>query len=522
MAEQHKQEIIDSCKDNFFAFMRLLNPHYLYGDIHEKLCAWLSSPDANARQLALLPRGHLKSHIVAGYCTWLITYQPWITIVYLSAGEDLAKDQLYAIKNMMTSDTYKKLWPEMLLDEEGRREQWSAYSFNVDHPDRKRRGIRDHTIIVKTVKSNAIGLHCDVVVFDDVVVPQFADTAIGRSEVNRSLAQFTSILNPGGRIKAVGTRYNPGDAYQGMIDAVYPIWIAEDQEFQGEAQLWDLMEEEVEDRGDGTGHFLWPRVFDPKSGEGYGFDPEVLALIRADYESKHQHVQYWCQYYNDPNAIATQTIDRGKFQYFDRRNLDVRSNGVYAGHDRLVTFAAMDVAWTTHESSDYTAIAVIGLDSSGFMYVLDLVQFKTNDFAEYYDKVIELHRQWKFKKIRVETNAGGQFVKQELERLIRQNGDVLAVDGKAVVKNQGSKRERKAATLEWRYDAQTIWHYKEGLTPELEDQIILDRPRHDDLVDALCAAIEISKPPGKRMFQTPQNDNIIYDSRFGGRRGRVA
>jgi predicted phage terminase large subunit-like protein len=523
MAKQHKQEIIDTCENNFFAFMKLLNPHYQYGDVHEKLCAWISGPDANARQLALLPRGHLKSHIVAGYCVWRITYQPWITIVYLSAGEDLAKDQLYAIKNMMTSDTYKKLWPEMLQDDEGRREQWSAYSFNVDHPDRKRRGIRDHTIIVKTVKSNAIGLHCDVVVFDDVVVPQFADTAVGRFEVNRSLAQFTSILNPGGEIKAVGTRYHPEDAYQGMIDARYPLWDHKAQEFNGEAALWDVMIDVCEDNGDGTGHFIWPRVYDKSTGEGYGFDPEVLALIRADYESKGQKVQYFCQYYNDPNAITNQTIDRGTFQYFDRRNLDHRGGSVYAGGNRLSTFAAMDVAWTTHEASDYTAIAVIGLDADGFMYILDLSQFKTNDFAQYYDEVIRLHRQWKFKKIQVETNAGGQFVKQELERLIRQNGDILAVEGKSVIKNSGSKKERKAATLEWRYDAKTIWHFKDGLIYELEDQIILDRPRHDDLVDALCAAIEISKPPGKRATFTQELDeNIVYDSRFGGRRGRVA
>ncbi len=122
-----KQEVIDICRTNFFAFLKLLNPLYQYGDVHERLCAELSKPDANPRILALLPRGHFKSHIAAGYCTWRITYQPWITIVYLSAGEDLAKDQIYAIKNMMTSDTYRKYWPEMLYEDEGRREQLCAF-----------------------------------------------------------------------------------------------------------------------------------------------------------------------------------------------------------------------------------------------------------------------------------------------------------------------------------------------------------------------------------------------------------
>lgn len=506
---------------NLFAFAKMLNPHYQYGDLHEEVFSWLSGPNANPRQLLLLPRGHLKSHCIAVYCVWKITYKPGISIVYLSAAEDLAKDQIYSIKNMLTSDTYMLNWPLMLNFEEGKREQWSAYSFNVDHPERKRRSIRDHTLIVKTVKSNAIGLHCDLVILDDVVVPQFAYTIIGRNEVNRSLSQFTSILNPGGEIKAVGTRYHPDDAYQSMMDAMVPIWDNKAQEFVGEQPLWDVMERVVEDRGDSTGNFLWPRIFNKTTGEGYGFDPQILATIKADYGSKGQTGQFYSQYYNNPNSIDSQSIKRGMFQYYDRAKLDLRGSYWYAGKDKLAIFAAMDVAWTDSEGSDFTAIGVIGVDSAGFIYILDLVQFKTNNFAEYYDEVINLHYKWGFKKIRVETNAGGHFVKQELERLIRQNGNNLAVEGKATVKNAGNKLERKAATLEWRYTAKTIWHFRGGLVPELEDQVVLQKPRHDDLVDALIAAIEISKPPGKRLNETTyMEENVVYDSRFGGRRGR--
>jgi predicted phage terminase large subunit-like protein len=520
-----KTEIVSLCETNLFAFAKLLNPHYQYGDLHEEVFSWLSSQDAESqRKLLLLPRGHLKSHCIAVYCAWRITYKPWVTVCYLSAGEDLAKDQIYAIKNMMTSDTYTRYWPEMFNAEESKREQWSAYSFNVDHPDRKRRGIRDHTLIVKTIKSNAIGLHCDELILDDVVVPQFADTAVGRAEVNRSLAQFVSILNPGGCIKAVGTRYHPQDAYQGFIDAEYPLWNKETKQFEGTAKLWHVFEKRVEDSGDGTGSFIWPRTINAISGDSYGFDPHVLAIIRADYESKGQRVQYFCQYYNDPNAIDTQRISRGSFQYFDRARIKVVGGNTLFRETKLSVFAAMDVAWTDSNSSDYTAIAVIGIDADNNIYVLDLVQFKSVNFAEYYQEVISLHYKWGFKKVRVETNAGGQFVAQELERLIRSNGNILAVEGKSTQKAAGNKRERKAATLEWRYSDKKVWHYRGGLTSELEEQIILDRPRHDDIVDALVAAIEISKPPGKRTHNvTSINEtNLYYDRRFGGRRGRVA
>lgn len=518
------QEIVDICRTNLFAFAKLLNPHYAYGDIHEEVFAWLSDPNAASRQLLLLPRGHLKSHCLAVYTVWRITYQPYISIVYLSAGEDLAKDQIYAIKNMMISATYKRYWPEMLKDDEGQREQWSAYSFNVDHPERKRRGIRDHTLIVKTVKSNAIGLHCDLLVPDDVVIPDFADTSTGRGVVNRSMAQFTSILNPRGEIKACGTRYHPEDLYQGYLDAEYKVWDEKAREFTGTAKLWDVLEREVEDKGDGTGNFLWPLQRNPDTGDAYGFDPQTLAVIRSEYESKGQHVQYWCQYYNDPNAIDTQRISRGTFQYYDRKSVKSVGRDTFFRNRKLATFAAMDVAWTTGDSADYTAIAVIGADHDSNIYVLDLVQFKTSDFNEYYNEVIALHRKWGFKKIRVETNAGGQFVAQELTRYIRQNGDVLAVEGKPTTKRRGDKIERKGTALEWRYAERKIWHFKGGLNNEFEDQIILSNPAHDDLVDAFVASIDIAKAPGKRVGSTTtvMETNVVYDRRFGGRRGRVA
>lgn len=518
-----QQEVIDICRTNLFAFATLLNPHYAYGHIHEEVYAWLSNPNAPLRQLLLLPRGHLKSHCLAVYAVWRITYQPWISIVYLSAGEDLAKDQIYAIKNMMTSETYTTYWPEMLKDDEGQREQWSAYSFNVDHIERKRRGIRDHTLIVKTVKSNAIGLHCDLLLPDDVVIPDFADTATGRGVVNRSMAQFTSILNPRGEIKACGTIYNPEDLYQGYIATEYKVWDEDQEAFIGTAKLWDVFKREVEDTGNGTGNFLWPLQRNPLTGDAYGFDAQTLAIIRAEYESKGQHVQFWCQYYNDANAIDTQRISRGTFQYFDRARIKNVGRETWYRNKKLAVFAAMDVAWTTSDSADYTAIAVIGMDDETNVYVLDLIQFKTNDFAEYYEEVISLHHKWGFKKIRVETNAGGQFVAQELERYIRMNGDVLAVEGKPTTKRHGDKLERKGTTLEWRYAERKIWHFKGGLNTEFEDQVILSRPAHDDLADAFVAAIDIAKAPGKRTTSTiVMENNVVYDRRFGGRRGRVA
>lgn len=520
-----KDDIRRAAEEDLYVFAKLINYNYCYGEIHERVFDWLSRYGASARQLLLLPRGHLKSHCIATWCAWEITRKPWTSIVYLSAGEDLAKDQLYAIKNMMTNPVYKKFWPEMINEREGDREHWSAVSINVDHPERKHRGIRDHTLIVKTVKSNFIGLHCEAIVFDDVVVPNNAYTETGRREVQRALSQCTSILNPGGTIKAVGTRYHPKDAYQDMLEAKYREWDELSREFVNEEPLWEVMEEVVEDEGDGTGNFLWPRV-ETEDGSCYGFDIQQLEIIRADYMSKGESAQFYAQYYNDPNDESTNLVDRSAFQYYDPKYLVVNSLGVSIKGKKLKIKAAMDVAWTEVRESggkdpDYTAIAVVGVDEDGYYYVLDLARFRTSNFQVYYDNVISLSEKWGFRKITVESNAGGKLVAQEIERLSRQAGGLISVEHKA---NAGagakSKLMRQYAVVNPKYELKSVFHRKDGLTSVLEEEIVLERPAHDDLVDALGMAMEDLKPPMKTRFYMDTDKKVITDSRFGGRRGR--
>jgi len=527
MARLTKEQIREAAEGDLWTFARLVNHNYAYGDLHEKVYRWLSKPEDYKRQLLLLPRGHLKSHCIATWAAWEITRKPWVTIVYLSAGEDLAKNQIYDIKNMLTSTVYQRYWPEMLNQKEGDREHWSAYSFNVDNPLRKRRGIRDHTIIVKTVKSNFTGLHCDALIFDDVVVPNNAYSEVGRKEVQKALSQCTSILNPGGTIKSVGTRYHPKDAYKDMIEAKYRIWDEIVREFISESPLWEVMEEVVEDHGDGTGNFLWPRTFSEGTTDWYGFDVQELERIQADYRSRNEMPQYYAQYYNDPNDDSTNLLDRSLFQYYDPKYIKVTPFGVFCKEKKLNISAAMDVAWTEVNFSgirsdpDYTAIAVVGVDEDGYYYILDLARFRTSNFQVYYDNVISLSEKWGFRKIVVETNAGGKLVAQEIQRLSRESGGLISVESKS---NAGfgakSKLMRQYALVNPKYELQAVFHRRDGLTSVLEEELVLERPPHDDLVDALGMAIEHIKIPSKSRHYLDDDKKVITDARFGGRRGR--
>lgn len=507
-------EIRARAEKDLFYFAKLINPHYMYGDIHRKVFKWLSNPDSPDNQLLLLPRAHLKSHCIAVWAVWQITRDPTTTMVYLSAGEDLAAAQVYAIKNMLLCDDYRLLWPEMINQEEGKRDKWSAWAINVDHPKRKEARVRDNTIIVKTIKANAAGLHCSHLVMDDVVVPNNAYTETGRKEVRAGISQFASIKNPGALTKAVGTIYHPRDLYNDFKEAVKPV-INELGEILKEIPLWEVWEEKVEDRGDGTGNFLWPRIQSPLNHEWYGFNIEVLAQKKAEYFSLAERTQFFAQYYNEANDPDSNRLQRDIFQYYDARYLTESGGNWSFKGDQLRVFAAVDFAYTDTQTADYTAIAVIGVDASGYIYVLDLDRFKTTKYEQYYVRISEMHIKWGFKKIRVETNSGANIICEFVKDRIREEGLSFSLDGKNVTKKQGTKEQRIAALLEPRYENGDVWHNKSGLVLELEEELLLERPPHDDLKDALAAAVEISRKPTRASY-TRTVSNIVYHPRFGG------
>lgn len=513
-------ELRAACESSLWTFAQYVNPHYVYGDIHEEVFNWLSSSDAAENQLLLLPRGHLKSHVIATLVAWEITKYPAITCVYLSAGEDLAKDQIYAIKGMMTSDEYRLLWPDMFNEREHDRDKWAADGFNVDHPLRKEMGIRDWTLRVKTVKSNAIGSHCDLLIQDDVVVPEFAYSEIGRKELQRRISQFASIKNPGARTKAVGTTYDARDLYANYKKAEVTKYDLESGEFLGVFPLWDVFERVVEDRGDGEGNFLWPRGVDARTNLAYGFDKHVLAAKRAEYAASYEMAQFYAQYYLNPHDPDSLRVSTESFQYYDPKFIKYNGGQWYYGEHLLRVYAAVDVAWSTSNSSDFTAIVVIGMTADRLIYILHLDKFRTNDLNVHYKNILAVADKWHLKRIKVESNSGGALVAKGLQSHVRQEGRSLIIDSPTTTGKYGKKAERIASFLEPRYQQRAIFHFRGGYTSDLEDELVKERPVHDDLKDALALAVEDAVPPSREESESlysQYNKVVPILSRFGGR-----
>jgi len=510
------REVREQAKEDLYFFACLVNPGYMCGRVHREIFLWMQDynlfgqgGDMTSNKLIMLPRAHLKSHMVATWCAWIITRHPEVTMLYVSATAELAITQLYAIKNILGSTVYQRYFPEYIDPQEGKRDKWSSTKISIDHVKRRKEGIRDATVSTAGLTTNTTGWHADIVVADDLVVPENAYTEEGRDSVSRKASQFTSIRNAGGFTMACGTRYHPSDIYAAWKVQHYEVYDDEGTKVDM-APVWEVKEYAVET----DNLFIWPRVVRP-DGKAFGFDIQVLARIRAEYSDK---VQFYAQYYNDPNDPSSDRITHDKFQYYNPRLLTRDgSKWSYNGH-RLNIFAAVDFAFSLNKNADYTAIVVIGVDYRGDIFVLDIDRFKSDKVIQYFNHIKELHSKWGFNKLRAEVTAAQKVIVNGIKDYIKEFGLRLPVEDYRPSGREGSKEQRIQATLEPLYDNLKVWHHEGGWTSVLEEEVVQARPAHDDIKDALTSAIEMATPPAKPMGKSIQDflSSNKQLSRFGG------
>lgn len=512
-----KTQIRTAAENDLEFFIRLVAPKRVLGHVHSRLIDWWNREDSKSHQLVLLPRDHQKSAMVAYRVAWEITRNPSIRVLYISATANLAIKQLKLIKDILTSDIYTLYWPEMVLPDEGKREKWTENEISVDHPRRRQDMVRDPTVFTAGLTTVIVGMHCDIAVMDDVVIDANAYTPDVRQKLREQASYLASIAGTDSRVWVVGTRYHPQDLYNDMQGMIVELF-NEDGDIEDSYNLYEVFEEQVENRGDGTGEFLWPRM-KTEDGKYFGFDRKILAEKRAQYDDV---TKFRAQYYNNPNDASTATITKDNFQYYERSRLEQKNGYWFLGERKLNVFASIDFAFSLAKKADFTCIAVVGIDHDNNYYVLDIDRFKTDKISEYYDHILKLFIKWGFRKLRAETTVAQKIIVTDLkENYIRKYNLALSIEDFRPTSKQGAKEERIEAILQPRYSNRQVWHYLGGNCQLLEEELVMQRPPHDDIKDALASCMEICIPPTKSFHSTKSSTNSVanaglFHPRFGG------
>ena len=503
--------IREAAEANLETFIALVAPQRVLGQCHRDLIHWWTRPEAKDHQLVLFPRDHGKSALVAYRVAWELAKDPTLRILYISATANLAQKQLGFIKQILDSKVFAKYWPEHLHKEEGRRSKWTNSEIELDHPLRKIEQIRDPSIMTAGLTTGITGMHFDIAVLDDVVVYENAYTLEGRTKVQTQYSLLASIEGTGSSEWVVGTRYHPNDLYGQMLTMREPTFDKYGDPL-GEEPIYEVLERQVEDAGDGTGEYLWPKQ-QRKDGKWFGFDMRELARKKAKYLDRSQ---FRAQYYNDPTDPDNRPIEYDEFQYYKKERLTLDGGTWLIEGKRLNIIASVDFAFSMNKESDYTAVVVAGVDNDNNFYVLDIKRFKTDRIVEYFKEILAMYNKWGFKKLVAETNVAQQAIVRALkEDYIAAHGLSLKVIEVKPTHAQGSKQERINAILMPRYENNQIFHYRGGNTQVLEEELVSHNPAHDDIKDALANAIDnLVKPMAQRVMQKAR---ATFHDRFGGR-----
>ncbi len=168
--------------------------------LHLEIAEWLGRrwEQGDRRLLLLVFRNAGKSTLVGIFCAWLLLNEPDLRILVLAAEHDLARKMVRNVKRIIERHPLtRRLVPR-------RADQWAADQFTVC----RRLTQRDPSLLARGISANITGSRADVVICDDVEVPNTCATPHKRAELRQRLREIEYVLVPGGLQVYVGTPHS--------------------------------------------------------------------------------------------------------------------------------------------------------------------------------------------------------------------------------------------------------------------------------------------------------------------------
>ncbi len=375
--------------------------------LHLEIADWLgrSWQGGDRRLLLMVFRSAGKSTLVGIFCAWLLLQDPELRILVLAAEHELARKMVRAVKRVIERHPLTRgLIPR-------RADQWASDQFTV----RRRLTQRDPSLLARGMAGNVTGSRADVVICDDVEVPNTCGTAAKREELRERLREIAYVLVPGGLQLYVGTPHS----YYSIYAEEARLELGESEPFlAGFRRLCIPLL-------DTDGRSRWPERF----------SQERIAELRrqtgpAKFESQMQL---------RPRSVDDSRLDPDRLSRYEAA-LDYReANGqasLRIGGRRMVSATGWwDPAYGAPGRGDASVVAAVFVDEGG-LYWLHGVRYLRHDpklsaevdeATQLCRQVAEFTRQMHLPAITLETNGIGRFLPALLRRELGAQGTSCSV-----------------------------------------------------------------------------------------------
>ncbi len=156
------------------------------------------------RGLLLAFRHSGKSSVVGIFAAWVLYTKPESRILILSAETSLASRMVSHIKHILENHP---ACCEMLPSA---KKEWGAHKITIERPI----GTREPSVICQGIHGNITGMRADLVICDDVEVPNTSNTARKRKNLRERLRELDFILAPNGTMIYIGTPHTSDSIYR--------------------------------------------------------------------------------------------------------------------------------------------------------------------------------------------------------------------------------------------------------------------------------------------------------------------
>lgn len=166
---------------------------------------WQNSPH---RGLLMAFRHSGKSTVVGIFAACVLYHRPDSRILILSAQSGLSSRMVGHIKNILENHPWcKDLVPS-------NKKEWASSRITINRPI----GIREPSVICQGVYGNITGMRADLIICDDVEVPNTSNTAQKRENLRERLRELDFILSPTGTMIYIGTPHAHDTIYRTTSD----------------------------------------------------------------------------------------------------------------------------------------------------------------------------------------------------------------------------------------------------------------------------------------------------------------
>lgn len=431
----------EACQNDFLTFVKTVWPEFIAGRHHKIIAEKLERVARGELKRVIInmaPR-HTKSEFASFlFPAWMMGRNPKMKIIQATHTTELAVNFGRKTKNLIDSDEYKTIFPDVKLAADSKASgRWDTSAGGMYY--------------AVGVGSNLAGRGGDLVIIDD---PHSEQTAMSANGFEDAWDWYTGgprqRLQPGGSIVLVQTRWSEKDMTGQLIKQMGK---------DPKADQWEVIE--------------LPAIFDDETPCWPEFwSLEDLSAVRASIPPSKWNAQYQQNPTGEENAI----IPRDWWNKWEGKTVP----------QLQYVIQSYDTAFSKRETADFSAITTWGvfypIEGEGpHLILLDSKKGRW-DFPELKQLAFDQWKFWDPDTVIIEAKASGLPLTHELR-----NVGIPVVN---FTPSKGNDKLTRVHSVSPLFEAGMVWAPDEAFAEELIEEVAaFPNGEYDDLVDSMTQAL---------------------------------